>query len=175
VPGDSAANFTAQVQGADGVSFGTVLQGTVPAGSTRDFPLEDLTNGNYAVTISADVPIAAGVRYSRLSGKTPDFAWAQSVAPTKLDAGFTAATGSTSKLSLVNSKDKAVSVVLNGKTFKVEANSNLVLPLSAGTHYSITSSDLISASQVLDVRGGIAVVPVVDFQSVGGKLKVTVR
>lgn len=174
-PGDRAANFTAQIQGADGTSFGNVLQGTVPAGSTRDFTLEDLTNGNYAVTLSADVLVVAAVRFGRLSGKIPDFAWVQSVPANKLDAGFTALPGATSKLSLVNANGKSVTVTLDGKNFVIAANSNLVVALSASRHYSITSSGEVSASQVVDVSGGVSVIPILDFQSVGGKLKVTVR
>jgi len=175
VPGDKAVNFTAQIQGADGGSFGNVVQGTVPAGSTKDFPVEDLTNGNYAVTIAADVPIVASVRYSRLLGNTPDFAWAQSVNQSKLDAGFTAAPGATSKLSMVNATAKPATVSVGGTKYKIDANSNLMIALTAGRHYSIVSSSEVSASQVVDVNGGVAVVPVLDFQSVGGKLKVTVR
>ena len=174
-PGNKAANFTAQIQGADGSSFGNVLQGVVPAGSTRDFSIEDLTDGNYSVTINSDEPVLGAVRFSRLSGSNPDFAWAQSVGPEKLDAGFTALPGTTSKLSVVNPLGKKVNVTLNGKLFSVEANSSVVIALTAGRHYSISSNQRVAASQVVDVKGGVAVVPVIDFQSVGGTLKVTVR
>lgn len=174
-PGDKAANFTAQIQGADGSSFGTVVQGNVPAGSTRDFALEDLADGNYAVYIESDEEILASARFSRMNGTKPDFAWAQSVTPTKLDAGFTTDSSSTTRLSVVNGSDQEATISLNGRNHKVEANSNLVIQLSRGSRYAVTSTLELSISQVIDRQGGIAVTPVLDYQSVGGQLKVLIR
>ncbi len=174
-PGEKDANFTAQIQGADGASFGNVLQGTVPAGSTRDFALEDLTDGNYSVQINSDQPVLGGVRFSRLSGSLPDFAWAGSVVPTKLDAGFTALAGATTKLSIVNGNKAKVSFSVEGKTYSIPGNSNLVLTVSAGTSYSIKSDQTLSVSQVIDIKGGVSVAPILDYQNVGGTLKVLVR
>ena len=174
-PGDKDANFTAQVQGADGSSFGNVLQGTVPAGSTRDFPLEDLTDGNYAVQISSDQPVLGAVRFSRLSGSLPDFAWAQAVAPTKLDAGFTSLVGATTKLSIVNGSKEKATYKLQGVEFSIPGNSNLVVTVSAGTRYSIHSDQPLALSQVIDVKGGVGVAPIIDYKNVGGTLKVLVR
>ena len=174
-PGEKAATFTAQVQGADGSSFGNILQGTVPAGSTRDFDLTDLADGNYSIQLSSDVPVLAAARYSRLSGTKPDFAWAQSVSAKKLSAGFTTAAGATTKLSIVNPNPKEASVTINGRSISVPANSNLVYPVGEANSYSITSSRPTAVSQVIDVRGGISVVPVLDYRNVGGTLKITVR
>lgn len=174
-PGDHDANFTAQIQGADGASFGNVLQGTVPAGSTRDFDLQDLTDGNYSVQLTSDVPILGAVRFSRVSGQLPDFAWAQSVNPTKLDAGFTALTGATTKLSIVNGNKSKASFSIQGRAYTIAANSNVVIPVSAGTSSSLISDQPLSVSQVIDIRGGVSVVPVLDYQNVGGTLKVLVR
>jgi hypothetical protein len=174
-PASKDANFTAQVQGADGASFGTVLQGTVPAGSTRDFALEDLADGNYSVLLASDEPVLGAVRYSRMSGSLPDFAWAQSVAPTKLDAGFTTLTGATTKLSIVNGNRAKVAFTLQGIAHSIPGNSNLVLTVSAGTQYSIRSEQPLSISQVIDIRGGVGVAPILDYQNIGGTLKVLVR
>jgi hypothetical protein len=170
-----SANFTAQIQGADGSSFGNVIQGTVPAGSTRDFPLEDLTDGNYSIHISADQPVVAAAKFSHLGGSKPDFAWACSVAPKVQDSGFTTARGAVSKLSITNSNDAEVKITLNGQNLAVPANSNLVVPLVSGKNYSIKSSLAVSASQVVDLHGGVAVLAVIDYVSVGGKIKVNVR
>ena len=174
-PDDKQANFTAQIQGADGNSFGNVIEGVVPAGSTRDFPLDELTDGNYSITISADEPVVAGVRYSRLSNGKPDFAWAQSVTPTHLDAGFTAPIGTQSRLSVMNPNEAPAEISIGAKTYSIDSNSNLMITLTAGKRYTISSKDVISASQVIDISGGLAVVPVLDFASVGGKLKILVR
>lgn len=174
-PGNKPANFTAQIQGADGSSFGNVLQGNVPAGSTRDFALEDLADGNYAIQVTSDAPVLAATRFSRMSGTTPDFAWAQSVTPRKLDAGFTTASGATTKLSIVNGYNKDAKVTVNGQQFTVAANSNLVYPVASGTSFSVSSNRAVAVSQVVDVRGGVTVVPVLDYRNIGGKLKITVR
>lgn len=174
-PGDKDAEFTAQVLGADGSSFGTVIQGTVPAGSTRDFALEDVADGNYSVHIESDEPLLAACRFSRISGSNADFAWAQAVSPSKLNAGFSTVPGAISALSIMNANDRSASVNISGRSYKVAANSNLVVTLTAGVRYTIKSSLEVSASQVVDIRGGISVVPVVDYQTVGGQLKISVR
>lgn len=174
-PGDKSSNFTAQIQGADGSSFGNVIQGEVPAGSTRDFVLEDLADGNYSIYIESDSEILASARYTRMSGSKPDFAWAQAVTPSKLNAGFTTSARATSKLSIANPNSNVAEVNLNGRKHQVAANSNLVIALSSGSSYNIKSNLPVSASQVTDVQGAVAVTPVLDYQSVGGKLKVTIR
>lgn len=174
-PSDKPANFTAQIQGADGTTFGTVVQGSVPAGSTRDFVIGPLADGDYSIHIESDEPVLASARFSRLSGKLPDFAWAVSVAAAKLDAGFTTATVAISKLSIVNPNASSAIVTLNGRKIEVSANSNLVLKLAAATNYSISSSLPVSASQVVDIKGAVAVIPITDYRSVGGQLKVSVR
>ncbi|MEN9992580.1 MAG: hypothetical protein RLY83_150 [Actinomycetota bacterium] len=174
-PGDKDVNFTAQLQGADGSSFGTVLQGSVPAGSTKDFALVDLADGNYSMQVEADGAVLASVRYSRLSGGKPDFAWAQSVNVSKLNSGFTTANTAKTKLSVMNPTSSKASFSLNGRAYQVAANSNLVVDLAAGQHYVIKSTSKLAASQVLDVNGGVTVSTVLDYQSVGGKIRVSVR
>lgn len=174
-PGDKDITFTAQLQGADGSSYGTVIQGSVPAGSTKDFALEDVTDGNYTMLVDANGSIMASVRYSRMSGTKPDFAWAQSVQPTKLNAGFSTANNAKSKLSVMNPNSAKASFTLGGRTYQIAANSNLVVDLTAGTHYTIRSSAALAVSQVIDVNGGVTVSTVLDYQSVGGKIKVSFR
>lgn len=174
-PGGKDANFTAQVVGSDGSNFGTVISGTVPAGSTKDFDISDVTDGDYAVQFDSDQPIMASVRYSRAAGSVADFAWATGVATAKLDAGFTVPTGTVSKLSLVNPSATTVTVKLSGAAIEVKANSNVVVALGAGKNYQITSSGPVAASIVVDQKFQIAVVPVIDYRSSGGTLKVNIR
>lgn len=173
--GDRETTFTAQVQGADGKSFGTVIQGTVAAGAVGDFELDGLTDGDYIVHVDANQPILGSVRFSRLGSGEPDFAWATSVTPTKLQTGFTAPVGAISKLSLANATDDAVTATLSGKKIEVPANSNLVIPLTAGLSYRLSTTGLVSASQVIDVAGNVAVLPILDYRSETGKIKVLVR
>lgn len=174
-PGGKGVTFTAQLQGAEGSSYGTVLQGEVSPGSTKDFELEDLADGNYTMLVEANGPILASVRFSRLSGAKQDFAWAQSVSPVKLNAGFTTAENVKTKLSVMNPNSAQATFTLAGRTYRVAGNSNLAVDLRPGAHYSISSSAALSVSQVIDSNGGVSVSPVLDYQSVGGKIKVTVR
>jgi hypothetical protein len=117
----------------------------------------------------------ASVRYSRAAGSVADFAWATGVATAKLDAGFTVPTGTVSKLSLVNPSANSVTVKLSGAAIEVKANSNVVVALGAGKNYQVTSSGPVAASIVVDQKFQIAVVPVIDYRSSGGTLKVNIR
>ena len=174
-PGNSDAVFTAQVQGADGTSFGTVIQGTVPAGTVRDFELTDLADGDYIVQITSNEPVMASARFNRIGSGEPDLAIATAVPATKLDAGFTTAPAGISKLSIVNPGSKAGSFTINGRTQPIPAESNLVVFLAPSTSYRLSSTVPLSASTVIDVAWSIAVVPVLDYRSVTGQLKVVVR
>lgn len=174
-PGGKDATFTAQVVGSDGSSFGTVVQGTVPAGSTKDFVITDVADGDYAVQFDSDQPVLASVRYSRAAGSLADFAWATAVAPSKLDAGFTAPSAAVSKLSLVNVAGKPVTVKLSGQSYTVKENSNIVIALTAGRSYQIASNGDLASSLVIDKSFSIAVAPVIDYRSNGGTFKVNIR
>lgn len=175
VPGDKEATFTAQVVGSDGSSFGTVIQGTVPARTTKDFEISDVADGNYAVQFDSDQPILASARYSRAVGNVADFAWATQVEASELDAGFSVPRATTSKLSLVNPTANPVAVNLSGQTINIKPNSNVVTLLSAGKNYQLRANGKVAASLVIDRKFTIAVVPVIDYRSNGGTLKVNIR
>ncbi len=174
-PGDSETTFTAQVQGANGASFGTVIQGTVSAGSVADFDLGELADGDYIVHIEANHEIMASAIFNRVGLAQPDLAWSTAVTPTLLDAGFTAVSGAISKLSIVNSSEKSGEITLNGLIIDLPARSNIVIVLVGGTSYRLSSTVPAAASQVVDVSFGVAVVPVLDYRSVAGRLKILVR
>jgi hypothetical protein len=173
--GESDATFIAQVQGADGSSFGTVIQGTVTSGAVKDFDLGELADGDYVIHIESNEPIMASASFSRIGSGQPDFAWAIAVTPQKLDAGFTTISGAISKLSVSNPGQSAGVVTLNGRTLNVPAKSNTVIPLAAGTSYQISSNVPIATSQVIDLASTVAVVPVLDYRSEAGRLKVVIR
>jgi len=175
VPGAKDATFTAQVQGADGASFGTVIQGTVPAGSVRDFILEDLTDGNYSIHIDSDESVYASARFNRVGSGQPDLAWAIAVTPSPQDSGFTTVSGAISKLSVVNPGEGAAKLTLGGRTYQITAQSNSVIELLPGVSYRVESDSALALSQVIDISSTIAVLPVLDFQATGGTLKVSLR
>lgn len=174
-PGERDATFTAQVQGADGASFGTVIQGTVAAGTVKDFELSDLADGNYIVQIDSNEPILASARFNRIAAAEPDLAWATAVNSSTLNAGFTTVPGAFSKLSIVNSGTVGGSFTLNGRTQSIAPNSNVVVPLSSGVSYQLSSTVPVAASTVIDIASSIAVTPVLDYRSLAGQLRVIVR
>lgn len=174
-PGTRDATFTAQVQGADGASFGTVIQGTVSAGTVKDFELADLADGNYSVQIDSNEPILASASFNRMDSGEPDLAWATAVNPGTLKAGFTTVPGSFSKLSIVNPGAASGSFTLNGLTQSIAANSNVVVTLSSGVSYRLSSTVPVAASTVIDISSSIAVTPVLDYRSLAGQLKVIIR
>lgn len=174
-PGEKDATFTAQVQGADGASFGTVIQGTVPAGSVRDFVLEDLTDGNYSIHLDSDESVYASARFNRVGSGQPDLAWALAVVPSVQDSGFTTVVGAISKLSVVNPGEDVAKLTMGGRTYQIAAQGNSVIDLLPGVTYRVESQVSLALSQVIDISSAVAVVPVLDFQSTGGTLKVSLR
>ena len=173
--GSKDLTFNAQIEGADGASFGTVVQDSVPAGSTRDFSLNDLADGNYSVTITGDQPLLAAVRFNRATSTNTDLAWAPAIAPKNLDAGFSVPMSGITKLSIQNPGLKSVTVTIGSEIHRVDSQSNIVVAVASGSHLKIHSDGPVSVCQVIDIKSAVAVVPVIDYQSASRQMKVTVR
>jgi hypothetical protein len=152
-----------------------VIQGTVPAGSVRDFILEDLTDGNYSIHIDSDESVYASARFNRVGSGQPDLAWAIAVMPSPQDSGFTTVSGAISKLSVVNPGEGAAKLTLGGRTYQIPSQNNSVIELLPGVTYRVESDSALALSQVIDISSTIAVLPVLDFQATGGTIKVSLR
>jgi hypothetical protein len=88
VPGDAEAVVQVSALGRSGAADlpddGVVR---VPAGATRDVPLDSLPAGDYGLKIVSDVPVVAGAWVERRSGGVGEFAWSASSGPITSLAG----------------------------------------------------------------------------------------
>src|SRR5690554_2049666 len=92
VPGDEAASATIAVTPDDGETISVDFD-LLPAKVT-EFPFEHFEDGNYTVTVTADVPVIAGARSSTVgeSGAS-DFVWLESAEAMSEQALVTTGTG----------------------------------------------------------------------------------
>ena len=175
----SPASVTAQILGATASTYGTVIQQTVEAGTTIDVPITGLADGDYYAIINSSQPIRAAVRFARTKVQANDFAWASAADAFTAERGISAPAGSISKLALVNPNKKVAHVTLRSSTGSVTVNvgsqgtKSVVVP--AGSVIYLSADAPISASEVIDVNGSVAVVAVIDYRNLGGKLAIRVR
>jgi hypothetical protein len=159
VPGETDASATITLDPyADGDS--QVVMASIPAGSTLDLPITELSAGDWAVSIESDQPLVAAARVGFHDEKTgiTDLAWA-SAAP--------AQTGTVSvlipvdgSLGLTNSGDADVTVTIVtggdiGENVVVPAHGNVIRPVGQGM-LTVTSNAPISHSVFVVTRDGIA-------------------
>ena len=159
VPGETDASATITL---DPYAEGDpqVVTASIPAGSTLDLPITELSAGDWAVSIESDQPLVAAARvgfHDEKSGIT-DLAWA-SAAP--------AQTGTVSvlipvdgSLGLTNFGDADVTVTIVtggdiGENIVVPAHGNVLRPVGQGM-LTVTSNAPISHSVFVVTRDGIA-------------------
>ena len=177
--GDSDANVTAQILGANSKTFGTVVQKTVPAHSTVDVVIKGLEDGDYFSIVDSSKPIRASMRIARTKHIQNDFAWLLASDPFTAEGAVSTPEGSVSKLALVNAGDApaVVSVRSGGSTssytIKPKSTASVVVPAKASTF--VSSTEPISANVVIDINGYLAVVGVLDYKNLGGTVSITVR
>jgi Family of unknown function (DUF5719) len=183
VPGDADANLTLQVLGTDSNTFGTVLSVTAPAGKASDFKIAGLKDGNYFGFMQSNVETRSSIRLvrSNTSGDAyTDFAWLNATEPFTNPRYVTVSKAGISKLSLVNPSNKQTKVTLKfgSETLNVNipALSEKVIATRAGLAVGIFPSDAaIHANLLVDVKGRIAVIPVLDQKNISGEVKVSVH
>lgn len=177
--GDSDANVTAQILGANSKTFGTVVQKTVPAHSTVDVVIKGLEDGDYFSIVDSSKPIRASMRIARTKHIQNDFAWLLASDAFTAERAVSTPEGSVSKLALVNAGDApaVVSVRSGGSTssytIKPKSTASVVVPAKASTF--VSSTEPISANVVIDINGYLAVVGVLDYKNLGGTVSITVR
>lgn len=166
---------TAQLLGASAKTDGTVIQQVVAPNTTIDIPITGLADGDYVALIDSNEPIRAAIRFSRTKAKQTDLAWAPAVAPLKNKLVFNAPAGAITKLAIANNGKLAATVTVGTQTINVPAASSVSVVVTAGRSTAISSNVPVSATEVIDVGGLVAVVPVVDYKNLGGQLNVLVR
>ncbi|MGD8195571.1 DUF5719 family protein [Herbiconiux sp. P18] len=148
VPGADPASVTIRVAEERTGGTSTEYQVGLTPGVATEFPLQDIPDGTYSVTISSDQPVVAGARTTSIVNGATDFAWYQPVET--LDSPFFVAVpaGPGARLHLVNESDADAEVVLtaadgtaNTVTFVPGARSVAVNPGS----YTVTSSSPVGA------------------------------
>ena len=176
------ATVTAQVVGETEKDFGTVVRQTLTAGSVTDIPLFGLQDGNYAVFISSDAPIRAGLRLSRtnLTQKPiTDFTWLQPVAAITEPVSLTVPNAGISKLSIANAAGKPATLTLkiNGaeRRLNLAAESSTVIEVAKGAAVTLSASSAVRANLIVDVNFTVANLAMIDYQNRGSSVKVLVR
>ncbi|MBF4574421.1 hypothetical protein ITJ64_18070 [Herbiconiux sp. VKM Ac-1786] len=149
VPGADPASVTIRVAEERTGGTETEYQVGLTPGVVTEFPLQDIPDGLYSVTIDSDQPVVAGARTSTIVNGKTDFAWYQPVE--QLDSPFfvTIADGPGARLHLVNETEGDADVVF-AKTDGTESTGTFVpgarsLSLEPGS-YLVTSSVPVGAT-----------------------------
>ena len=184
VPGDKAANVTAQVVGTDSKTFGTVVQTRLEPGRAALFPLTGLKDGNYAVFISSDQPIMSAAQLSRTNvTKTPntDFSWLPAVDAATGPRTINVPKSGISKLSIANPSELAqvvtVTNVATGKVISVRIGrlTSVAVEVESGSVVRVESQSPVASTLIVDIDWQLAALALTDYRNLGGKITVAVR
>ncbi|HEX7352825.1 DUF5719 family protein [Brachybacterium sp.] len=166
--GDTTASL--EVAGPDGPIQDAAVEGIdVPAGTVVRVPVDDLPEGTYSVTVTAEDPISAVTRSSRAGGDLPgdtigtpmDFALT-SPAPALGTHGLTAlpAQGTAGELTLTGTEDSAVTVIpiaedgAAGEPLEVEVTAGATTSLSS-RQLEVDGESAAGLTLVPDVPGAV--------------------
>lgn len=160
-PGEGTVSLTVSVTPEGGTEAGTSFQLDVDAGRVTDIPIQQLASGNYTISIDSSTPVVASARVTSAAGEATDFAWFASASTLTTAAQVTAAPGPNPVLHLANptaSDAEVVVAALGGASASVmvPAGASALLPLIAGTSYSLTGFTTLYASVTLAENGMIA-------------------
>ncbi len=166
---------TAQIVGTNAKTYGTVIQQVIAPNSTMDIPITGLADGDYVALIDSSEPVRAAIRFNRTKAKKTDLAWAPAVSPLKNKVVFNAPAGAISKLAIANPGKVGATVRVGSQTVTVPAASSVSVVAPAGRSATISSTVPVAATEVIDVGGLVAVIPVLDYKNLGGQLSILVR
>jgi hypothetical protein len=158
-PGETDGTATVTVSSFDG-SDPVVIATAVAAGEVVDIAIDELAEGDFTITVDADVPILASARFSSYSdsSRITDMAWSPGIAARAgLAMSFVPVDEST--LAIVNSgdTDASVDVTAAGETttVTVSAHSSLKLLVGRGS-VAVSSESPLASGVVIETRGGVA-------------------
>lgn len=160
-PGESDATASVTVTPFDG-SEPVVVEATVSAGTVVDIPIDELATGDYSVTVSADQPVLAAVRFASHSTKSgiTDLAWATNVEP-RSGVATAFIPKDNSVLAFVNTgdSDAIISVIndANESTVTVAAGATMAVPVARG-YLRVDSDVAVSTSVLVSTDAGVAVI-----------------
>jgi hypothetical protein len=159
VPGETDATITVTL---DPYAEGDpqVVTASIPAGSTLDLPITELSAGDWAVSVESDQPLVAAARVGFHDAGTgiTDLAWA-SAAPAQTGiASIMVPRDASLGLTNFGDADATVTIVSGGAIggdVVVPAHGNLLIPVGQGI-LTVTSNSPISNTVFVLTRDGIA-------------------
>jgi len=157
-PGDTDATVTITLDPyAEGDS--QVVTASIPAGSTFDVPVTELSEGDWAVSVESDQPIVAAARvgfHDAVTGIT-DIAWASAAPAQNGIASMLVPEGASLGLTNLGTADATVTVV-NGDLsldLVVPAGESVLTPVGPGI-LTVASNSPISNTVFVSTMDGIA-------------------
>jgi hypothetical protein len=157
-PGDTDATVTITLDPyAEGDS--QVVTASIPAGSTFDVPITELSEGDWAVSVESDQPIVAAARVGFHDAGTgiTDIAWASAAPAQNGIASMLVPEGASLGLTNLGTADATVTVV-NGDLsldLVVPAGESLLTPVGQGI-LTVASNSPISNTVFVSTMDGIA-------------------
>jgi hypothetical protein len=150
LPGTEPAAVRIHIQGETEGSASTDYQVGLTPGVVTDFPLQDIPDGTYTVTLEADHPVVTAARTSRVDGSTPDLAWFPSV-QTQSETFVAAVPGASgARIHLHNPGDSEVTVTVKGSaapaSITVPAHASRFVALAPGQGYEVQAEGPVAAS-----------------------------
>jgi hypothetical protein len=150
LPGTSPAAVRIHIQGESDGSAATDYQVGLTPGVVTDFPLQDIPDGTYTVTLVSDQPVVAGARTSTLGSKGPDFAWSPSLDLQAETFLVVAPPASGARLHLYNPSDSEATATVEGSagsvTVTVPAHSTRLTDLLPTQGYTVTTTTAMAGS-----------------------------
>ncbi|WP_020075403.1 DUF5719 family protein [Cryocola sp. 340MFSha3.1] len=147
VPGDTDAQITIGAVGEAGTAAGDSYATTVKAGTVAEVPLDHLKDGNYTVTVNANVPVVAAVRTSVIGTRTRDFTWFSSAQPLQRDLLATVPKDGAATFHFANAGEADKTVTVQGlapgskpATLTVPAEGGALLRVAPDS-YRVTGAD----------------------------------
>jgi hypothetical protein len=168
VPGEKQGHVTVTMsKAADATTVGAAVEAvdidvTLQAGRVTELPLGDYESGTYTASITADVPVVAGVRIATVgTAGANDFAWLPAAAPLRGETLVAVANGTAPTLNLANPGDAEIDVVIKDRagastTVTVPASGAVVVPAAPGGVYSLSGFETLYATVSFAGDGTIA-------------------
>jgi hypothetical protein len=139
VPGDRDAQVTIGAVGENGTAAGDSYATTVKAGTVAEVPLKNLKDGNYTVTVNANVPVVAAARTSVIGSKTRDFSWFSSGQALQKKLIVAVPSGSNAILHFANPGEKDRTVTIEGVNGSNKP-STLTVPAEGGANVAVAAN-----------------------------------
>lgn len=160
LPGTEPAAVRIHIQGETEGSAATDYQVGLTPGVVTDFPLQDIPDGTYTVTLVSDQPVVVGARTSVVSDAGADLAWYPSVElqADSFLAVVPAATGS--RIHLYNPTDAEATATVDGPggaaTTTIPPRSTRTFDLAPNQGYTVSTSTPMASSVSLFGGGQLA-------------------